>query len=158
MALTADRLAPLDKDYIYASDTSDEPEPLPIEKLRRAKISIYAAMRSLQHVGPEGRRILRKDELHIFGEYDVRFRDTQRQTQEKDNLDYWVGKAQFFETQLMRNIQSHPSAPQRTGSSDDPQQAQRLALGDKLSRAERTNRAVDAWASAVRNPARKSIE
>ncbi|KAI0432723.1 hypothetical protein F5Y09DRAFT_339458 [Xylaria sp. FL1042] len=106
MALTEENVAKLPSDgspfyssYSFTSKSSKITSPVVapfIVRLQQAKESAYLYMYGLRGLGPEGRRILRDDELYIAGRFDIRFRDRGRHTQDIDNLDFWEAKAVFF--------------------------------------------------------------
>ncbi|KAJ8133207.1 hypothetical protein O1611_g422 [Lasiodiplodia mahajangana] len=138
MALTIDRLAPLNNDYLSASESSDGPELSQVERLKRAKELVYAYLRSLYDLGRDGRRIVRDDELRIAGWNDVRFRDVDRHAQDANNLEFWENKAQSLNDCFRKlHARLHPPATPRTV----------IAPG------ERTRRLVETWVSSVENPA-----
>ncbi|KAJ2997771.1 hypothetical protein NUW58_g547 [Xylaria curta] len=150
MALTADRLALLNDEYLSASETSEESEPSPAKRLQRAKASVYAHMRSLGTLGREGSRILRNDELYLAGPNDVQFRDIDRNTQDVDNLEFWEAKDQFLKDQFRRLYdQLNPLMRQsRELGIGNPQ----IVHSGAIPRAEMIRGLVGDWASSVENP------
>ncbi|KAI1358870.1 hypothetical protein F5Y08DRAFT_103450 [Xylaria arbuscula] len=137
MALTVDRLASLNNDYSSASESSDEPELSHVERLQRAKESVYACLRSLRGLGRDGRRLTRDDELCIAGRNDVRFRDINRRKRDANNLEFWESKAQSLKDSFRRlHAKLHP-----------PATTPRTVIPP----AERSRRLVETWASSVDN-------
>ncbi|RYC60782.1 hypothetical protein CHU98_g5416 [Xylaria longipes] len=92
---------------------------------------------------------------HLLSGYDgqkTRFMPTDRDAREKDNLEYWEGKAQSVKVQFMDlYAQSCPPVPQtRELTMGQPQ----TILG--VSRKERKRRLVEAWIPSLEDPARDS--
>lgn len=140
MALTIDRLAPLNNDYLSASESSDEPELSHVERLQRAKESVYACLRSLRSLGRDGRHIIRDDELRIAGKNNVQFRDMNRHARDADNLEFWENKAQSLKDCFRRlHAKLYPPAAPRT----------------VIAPSERARRLVETWAASVDDLARK---
>ncbi|KAI0964811.1 hypothetical protein F4678DRAFT_454838 [Xylaria arbuscula] len=137
MALTIDRLALLNNDYLSASESSDEPELSHVDRLQRAKESVYACLRSIHSLGRDGRRIVGDDELRIAARNDVRFRDINRHAQDASNLEFWENKAQSLKDCFRRlHAKLHPPTTPRT----------------VIAPAERTRKLVETWAFSVDNP------
>lgn len=133
MDLTEQHLEPLNNEYVvyYASSASSELPPA--KKLQECKESVCAWMRSFRYLGPEARRIVQDDELRVCGDYEVEFRDKERQIRDIDNLAYWEAKDRFYEREFNRI----EKIPQR----DTPQ--------------ERNRKAIEAWLPAVESSERK---
>ncbi|RYO98913.1 hypothetical protein DL764_006969 [Monosporascus ibericus] len=104
--------------------SSEDSETQPAATLEQAKGSIYAIMRSLYDLVPEGHSVLKDDELYIAGPYDVRYRGNKCSEPDLDNSAYWIAKLEYFRGKYFAIKEAKQPAPPtiliRSETEDEP--------------------------------------
>lgn len=156
MNLTEENVLKLPSDGSFFSSyfpSSSSPgstiEVSPAVRLEKAKETVEVNMRGLYRLGTEGRRVLREDELYVAGRKDVRFRDSEKHKENKDNLDYWEAKSRYLEEKY--NIlydEKHPAEPFIIDPKN-PEVIRQAAIDRMHFRSERRKRRTEAWVSSI---------